>query len=120
MDDIVKAVKAALLLTTDDDLVNTEIRNLISAAIADLRTAGVAKKTANTTGEVSPTDAARPGDRSEKIVQSENAALYGRGVILYCKAHFLLDETAARRAASAYAALKAAMSLDDSFREGVT
>ena len=95
MDDLVKAAKAAVWVMTDNEFAAREITDLVLAAIADLRSAGVA-------------DASNRAD----------APLFKRGVILYCKANFLRDEAQAERALKAYEALKKCMSLDDEYREG--
>ena len=109
LSDLAKAVKAALLVTTDDDLVNTELQALADAAVADLRTAGITQPKAADTSD----------DTTQAETEENNGALFERAVILFSKANFLDDDTAARRAAGAYTAIKTAMSLDDNFREGV-
>lgn len=100
MEKLKQAAKAALLITTDDALVNDDIESLVNAAIADLRTAGVAYISAEAEGE-----------------QAQRRALYERAVVLFCKSLFLIDETQAKRAAQAYSSLKLCMSLDDDYTE---
>lgn len=91
---LVKAAKIAVRTTTDDVDLTADIWDLIQAAFADLRVAGVENKPAE--GE-------------------DYSPLYKRAVILYCKANFG-NNPDREKLQAAYESLKTYMSLDDDYR----
>ncbi len=111
MDELLAAVKTALLITADNDTIDSELNALALAAIADLATAGIDSTIAETTSNADA-DAGTVGDETDP-----RRALYWRGVILFCKAHFLDDVTQAERAQKAYDVIKICMANDADYKE---
>lgn len=92
---MLEEVKLALRITTNE--FDTEIQNLIDAAIADLTLSGViAEKAQNT---VDP--------------------LIKRAIVTYCRAHFDYDDKAADRLLQSYTLLKAHLTLAEDYNSYV-
>lgn len=98
MQELVKAARAALRVTTQDPNIIEDIKDTVAAACADLRVAGVAEQAPPKEGE-----------------KSKTWDLYKRTVVLYCKANFGNNPDADRLLAR-YEKDKIKMSLDADYR----
>ncbi|WP_404801739.1 phage head-tail connector protein [Bacillus norwichensis] len=94
MFDLLKKVKVALRVSTNDDGINDEITDLISSARLDLIQSGVSKLKA----------------------QSDEDALIQRAIILYAKSQFGIDNPHAERYWQSYESLKKHLSYSGDYR----
>mgnify|MGYP001081102414 CR=1 FL=1 len=93
-DALVSATKAALRVTAA--AYDAEIRDLVSAALDDLKIAGVA---------------------ADALAAETPDPLIKRAVVTYCKAHFGYDNPDAERFALAYHSLRIHLSLSSEYRQ---
>lgn len=93
---ILDDVKVALRIAATTNDFDTEIQDLINAAIADLKMAGVV---------------------ADKAVDSD--ALIKRAIVTYCKSHFGYDNPDAERFLESYLMLKRHLALSVDYTEAV-
>lgn len=93
---ILDDVKVALRIAATTNDFDTEIQDLINAAIADLKMAGVV---------------------ADKAVDSD--ALIKRAIVTYCKSHFGYDNPDAERFLESYLMLKRHLVLSVDYTEAV-